>query len=222
MKIQGAIFDMDGTLVDTLMLWDVMWEHFGRLYRGIEGFRPDPLFEKELRTMVLRDAMEYIHAHCGIGRNAQELVDHFDEILPELYADKFLMKPGAKEFLDYCLEQNIPMVLASATAKKFIEIALDSRGIRKYFGAVLSCSDIGKGKDHPDIFLEALRILGTDIEETCVFEDSYVALETASAAGFKTVGVYDKYAFEQERLKNSADYYIAKGETLMKLTPFEK
>ena len=114
------------------------------------------------------------------------------------------------------------MVLASATAKHFIEIALDKRGIRKYFKAVLSCSDIGKGKEHPDIFLEALREIGTDIEETFVFEDSYVALETASAAGFKTVGIYDRYAFEQERLKNSATYYIAKDETLMKLAPFEQ
>ena len=65
-------------------------------------------------------------------------------------------------------------------------------------------------------------MIGTDIEDTFVFEDSYVALETASAAGFKTVGVYDRYAFEQERLARSATHYIAKGETLMKLTPFEK
>ena len=74
MKIQGAIFDMDGTLVDTLMLWDVMWEHFGKLYRGVEGFRPDPLFEKELRTMVLRDAMVCIHAELGMGEDADELL----------------------------------------------------------------------------------------------------------------------------------------------------
>jgi beta-phosphoglucomutase-like phosphatase (HAD superfamily) len=129
-----------------------------------------------------------------------------------------MMKPGAKQFLDYCFEQKIPMVLASATAKTFIEIALNTHGMHKYFRAVLSCSDIGKGKEYPDIFLAALKILGTDMEDTFVFEDSYVALETASAAGFKTVGVYDRYAFEQERLKSSADYYIAEGETLMKLT----
>ena len=222
MKIKGAIFDMDGTLVDSLWGWEELWEWGGRKYLGIEGYRPDEAIDKAVRTMVLRDAMEYIHSNCGIGRDAQELVDHFNEILPELYATKFMMKPGAKEFLDYCFEQKIPMVLASATAKAFIEIALNAHGMHKYFRAVLSCSDIGKGKEHPDIFLEALKILGTDMEDTFVFEDSYVALETASAAGFKTVGVYDRYAFEQERLARSATHYIAKGETLMKLTPFEE
>ncbi|MBO5701058.1 MAG: HAD family phosphatase [Clostridia bacterium] len=222
MKIKGAIFDMDGTLIDSLWGWDELWEWGGKKYLGIENYRPDEAIDKAVRTMVLSDAMEYIHQHCGLGHDAQELIDHFDEILPELYATKFMMKPGAREFLDYCLEQGIPMVLASATAKTFIEIALDTHDMWKYFKAVLSCSDIGKGKEHPDIFLEALKILGTDMEDTFVFEDSYVALETASAAGFKTVGIYDRYAFEQERLKNSATHYIAEGESLMKLVPFEK
>ena len=222
MKITGAIFDMDGTLLDSLWGWEELWDWGGRKYLGIEGYRPDEAIDKAVRTMTLADAMEYIHEHCGLGRDAQELIDHFDEILPGLYADRFMLKPGVKEFLDYCFEQGIPMVLASATAKQFIEIALDKRDIRKYFKAVLSCTDIGKGKEHPDIFLEALRVIGTDIEDTFVFEDSYVALETASAACFKTVGVYDRYAFEQERLARSATHYIAKGETLMKLTPFEK
>ena len=217
MKIKGAIFDMDGTLLDSLWGWEELWDWGGRKYLGIEGYRPDESIDKAVRTMVLADAMAYIHEHCGLGLNSQELVDHFDEILPAMYADKFMLKPGALEFLDYCLEQGIPMVLASATAKQFIEIALDARGIRKYFKAVLSCSDIGKGKEHPDIFLHAQRLLGTEREETFIFEDSYVALETASAAGFGTVGVYDRYAFEQQRLSSSATYYIAEGETLMKL-----
>ena len=192
----------------------------GRKYLGIEGYRPDESVDKAVRTMTLADAMDYIHEHCGLGRDGQELVDHFDEILPELYATKFMMKLGTKEFLDYCLDRNIPMVLASATAKNFIEIALDTHGLRKYFKAVLSCTEVGKGKEHPDAFLEALRVLGTEREETWVFEDSYVALETASSAGFKTVGVYDRYAFEQKRLSSSATQYIAKGETLMKLVQY--
>lgn len=220
MIIKGAIFDMDGTLLDSLWGWEELWEWGGRKYLGIEGYRPDESVDKAVRTMTLADAMDYIHEHCGLGRDGQELVDHFDEILPELYATKFMMKPGTKEFLDYCLDRNIPMVLASATAKNFIEIALDTHGLRKYFKAVLSCTEVGKGKEHPDAFLEALRVLGTEREETWVFEDSYVALETASSAGFKTVGVYDRYAFEQERLSRSATQYIAKGETLMKLVQY--
>ena len=147
---------------------------------------------------------------------------HFNDILPELYATKFGLKDGVREFLDYCFENGIPMCLASATEKLYINTALDRHDMRKYFRAVLSCADIGKGKEEPDIFEEALEVLGTPKEETFIFEDSYVALETAARAGFPTVGIFDCHAFEQERLARSATHYIAEGETMMKLVPFEE
>ena len=221
MNIKGAIFDMDGTLIDSLWCWNELWEWAGRTFLGIEGFRPFPEFDRAVRTMVLSDAMDYIHEKCGLGRDGKELLDHFNAILPELYATKIGMKDGALDFLEYCRSKGIKMILASATEPKLIEIAIQRHGLDRYFGTVLSCADIGKGKDEPDIFEDALHILGTNREETWVFEDSYVALETAAGIGLKTVGVFDPYAFEQKRLKASSDIYIAEGETLMKIVPFE-
>ena len=218
MKIQGAIFDMDGTLVDTLMLWDVMWEHFGKLYRGMEGFRPDPLFEKELRTMVLRDAMVCIHDELGMGADADELLREAYSCFTDYYRNRVEMKPGAREFLDRLQAAGIPMILASATDPVLIELGLAHCDMKKYFKAVLSCATIGKGKEEPDIYLEAQKLLDTPAAETWVFEDSYVALRTAHGIGMPTVGIYDKYNdFDHEKLKALSDIYIGDGHTLAEI-----
>jgi beta-phosphoglucomutase-like phosphatase (HAD superfamily) len=89
--------------------------------------------------------------------------------------------------------------------------------IVKNFMKVFSCSDIGKGKDSPDVFLLAKEFMGEKIKETWVFEDSVVAIETAVKAGFPTVGIYDSFNYGQDKIKEIANEYIAQGQTLLKL-----
>lgn len=221
MKIKGAIFDMDGTLLDSLGGWDELWEWGGKKYLGIDGYKAPIETDKAVRTMVLYDAMAYISKHCGFGP-AEELVQHLNDTLPLLYETAFDLKDGVREFLEHLYSSGVKICLASATEMQYINIALERHGLRKYFTAVLACADVGRGKEFPDVFEAALQVLGTPKQETFVFEDSYVALETAAKAGFPTVGIFDRHAFEQQRLKRSATYYIAEGETMMKLAPVEK
>ena len=109
------------------------------------------------------------------------------------------------------------MCIASATDNKLVELAIKHCCIDKYFVRLFSCVDIGKGKDKPDIYLKAMDFLGTTKEETCVFEDSLVAITTAHKAGLKTVGIYDKFNYGHEEMQKIATEYIAQGETLKKL-----
>ena len=109
------------------------------------------------------------------------------------------------------------MCIASATDIDLIKIAVAHCRLEKYFPSILSCAEIGKGKDEPDIYLKAIECLGTSIEETCVFEDSHIAIKTANKIGAKTVGIYDKFNYGQEEMKKIADVYIGEGETLLKL-----
>ena len=117
MKIKGAIFDMDGTLLDSLWGWEELWDWGGKKYLGIEGYKPDTAIDKAVRTMVLYDAMVYVHEHCGFGP-AEELMKHFNDILPELYATQFGLKDGVREFLDYCFENGIPMCLGERRGRQ--------------------------------------------------------------------------------------------------------
>ncbi len=216
-KIKGAIFDMDGTLINSLIVWDMLWEDMGKKYLGREGFRPTKEDDKAVRTLIAVDALDLIHKNYGIGDSTEELNSFWDEYVTKFYAETVEIKDGVYEFLDELKSRDVKMCLASATDKKLLMVAIEKLGLGKYFSELLSCGDIGKGKEEPDIFLLAKEHLGTTLEETCVFEDSCVAIKTANKAGFKTVAIYDPFNYGQEEMKAVADEYIEKGETLLKL-----
>lgn len=217
LKIKTAIFDMDGTLVDSLMLWDILWTTFGEKYLSNKGFLPREEDDKKVRTLTLKEAMVLIHEHYNLGESAEELSDLTNSIMMDFYANKVELKKGVREFLEYLYSQGIKMCIASATETKLIEVAMKHCDIEKYFCKVFSCADIGKGKEEPDVFLVAKNYFGTSLEETWVFEDSVAAIETVTKIGMKTVGIYDRFNFGQERIKEIANEYIAEGETLLKL-----
>ena len=217
MKITGAIFDMDGTLIDSLGFWDYIWKRLGEIYLGDPAFRPDTITEKAVRMTTLYDGMALVHKNCGIGKDADEIFKITEDELSRFYKEKVEMKPGAREFLGSLKVRGVKMCVASATAKNLLETVMEKFGLDEYFSKLFSCNDIGKGKEHPDVFIAAHEYLGTDKESTWIFEDSIVALETATKAGYNTVGIYDRYNFGQDRIKEISVEYIAEDETLMKI-----
>ena len=217
MNIKGAIFDMDGTLVDSLMCWDVLWQRLGKKYLGDGDFRPDPVTEKAVRTLTLLDAMTLVHENCGVGESGEALWRFAVDMMVDFYENDVKAKAGALEFVEHLHGRGAKMCIASATAPELIRLALKTTGLDKYIEKVISCNDVGKGKEYPDVFIAAHEYLGTPKESTWVFEDSVVALETASRAGYKTVGIYDKYNFGLDRIPKIVDIYIDNGESLKKL-----
>lgn len=217
MKIKAAIFDVDGTLVDSLFLWDVLWKAFGKKYLNDESFSPSVEDDKKVRTLPLKDAMELIFKNYSIGESGAELLDFTNQMMIEFYSNSVKLKSGVLDFLEYLKNNGVKMCIASATAPDLLSIAVKHCGIEKYFLKVFSCGAIGKGKDQPDVFLMAADYLGTAPEETWVFEDSLVAIQTASKIGFNTVGIFDKNNYGQDKIKELSTKYIGDGETLLKL-----
>ncbi len=217
MKIKAAIFDMDGTLVDSLGIWEIMWQNLGEHFCGGNRFVPDPESAKKIRTTTLRDAMYLLHENCNLGESGEAVYQVGEQTFRDFYANTVTLKEGVREYLEYCRTNGIRAVIASATAPELIEIALEHCGVRHYFEEIFSCSVVGKGKESPDIFLHTQAWLGTPTEETWVFEDSNVALETAQRIGMPTVGVYDSHTPWQEQVRQASTIYIAQGESMQKL-----
>lgn len=214
MNITGAIFDMDGTLVDSLGFWDYIWKRLGEIFLGDEGFRPDPVTEKGVRTAPLYEAMVLVHENCGIGKSGDEVFEIVNEELLNFYKNTVQIKPGAKSFIEHLYKKGVKMCIASATSPALIDVLMEKFDLKKYIPRLFSCSEVGKGKEHPDVFIKAHEYLGTDKESTWVFEDSVVAIETAAEAGYNTVGIYDKFNFGLERVRELSTVYIGKGESL--------
>lgn len=216
-KIKGAIFDMDGTLVDSLFFWDMLWERIGNDFLGGKPFRPTDEEDKNMRTLTLYDSMCYLNSIYHIVPDDEILADYAIKMLGNFYITEVKLKAGAEEFLHRCKEYGIKMCIASASNFEYIKSVIENLNIDSFFSEIFSCEKIGKGKEEPDIYLTALEFLGTKKEETCVFEDSLTAIKTAKKIGMKTVAIYDKYNYGQDEMKLIADEYVADGETLLKL-----
>ena len=219
MNIKGAIFDMDGTLVDSLMFWDVLWRTLGEKYCNNSAFRPNAETEKAVRTLSLQEGMHLLHRTCAMGESGDALFQTATDLCAYFYAKIVHLKPGVETFLKHCKKRGIRMCVASASERAMLNIVIKRFGLDAYFSRIFSCGDIGKGKEFPDVFEQAHVYLGTPKDSTWVFEDSVTALQTAVKAGFQTVGIYDAYAFDEQRVKELSTVYIARDESLERLIP---
>lgn len=214
MKIKGAIFDMDGTLADSLFFWEYFWRSVGEKYFNDKDFKPAPEIDRAARTMIYKEAMTVFNERYKVEADNEDFINFAESYMDTFYRTEVKEKPGATALLKYLRANGVRVVLASATASNHIKSVMGVLGFAEYFDGVLSCADIGRGKDRPDIYLAAIDALGLPICDIAVFEDSCVALETAASIGLHTVGIYDEHNFGHDRLKQAAEIYVDKGESL--------
>ena len=216
MRIRGAIFDVDGTLLDSMFIWDTI----GETYLRSIGYQPKENLNETFKNMSLHQAARYYQTEYGVTRSIDEIMDGVNAMLERYYRFEVPLKPGVAELLERLRQDGVKLCIATATDRHLVEAALDRCGVLSCFGEIFTCNEVGHGKDEPDIFEEALRFLGTRREETLVFDDALYAVRTAKEAGFPVAAVYDSHERSQAEVRARSDLYLEDLTQLVELQKF--
>ncbi len=183
-----AIFDMDGTLVDSMGYWQQLGREFlaSKAVTGdIEGIlqRVKPMTMEESSALFVRE--------FDLPCTPESAMAEMNSVMDRHYRKDVPLKPGVETYLEALRQRGVSMCVASATTEPLVRICLERLGVAHYFSFFLSCDAVGVGKSRPDVYLEAARRLGAQPCQTVVYEDVLFAAETARDAGFYVAGVYD-------------------------------
>ena len=203
--LKGLIFDFDGTLFDSMFIWDTAGESY---LRSI-GKEPEVDLQKVLKPMSLLQSAQYIREKYHIPLSVEDIMDGVNRTVEDFYFHTVEPKPGVIDFLEELHRRNIKMCIATATDRYQVEAALQRCKMRHFFFEIFTCTEVGSGKDRPEIFRKAMEYLQTDRSNTAVVEDAYHAAFTAKQDGFLVVGVYDSHESRQQELLQLADVFLS-------------
>ena len=192
MDKQFAIFDMDGTLIDSMPYWgDLLDEYMAGL--GLSEDQREYLLYKT-RRMNTSEAAVVLKQELGMRRTVMDIQMEMGDLMDRHYMSDIPLKPGIVPYLQRLVEEDVTLCVATLTPTPLAKLCLERLDIAQYFDFLISCEDMGVDKSEPDIFLQCALQMGAPPFDVAVYEDSFRALRTAKRAGFYTVGVYDDSA----------------------------
>lgn len=200
--LHGAIFDLDGTLLDSMPVWNTL----ASTYLRTIGHVPRADVDAAVRALSLQQAARFFQSEYDVTLSEKEITDGIKTLIQHFYEADVQVKPGVPAILQQFSQQGVKMCIATATDTHFAKAALTRCGLMHYFTEIITCDEVGAGKDQPLIYRAALAALGTARAGTLVFEDARHALETAKADGFITIAVRDDSEPDWEYMKNTSHH----------------
>ena len=211
--MKAAIFDMDGTILDSMSMWQAIVPEFINSNKIVINASQI----SDLRGMNLRQAADYFSKNLNIELTADEIFSGWNETILNNYLTWVKPKPYACEYISELKNSGIPLAIATLTEHNLCEKALEKHGLLEMFDVILTTEDVGGiSKLQPDIFIEAAARLNANISDCVVFEDSLYAIKTAKTAGFAIWAIADKNQDAAEAIAPFCDRYIEDYSLLLK------
>lgn len=205
--IKGAIYDLDGVILDSMPVWDKAGEMF-LLNLGIQA---ESGLAKTMCCMSMTEGAKFLKERYHLDMDQDEIIKGVNQTIEDFYAYQVQLKEGVERFLKGMKQYGIKMVAATSCDRQVFTRALQRLNVMGYFDRIFTSTEIGAGKVNPDIYFAAAEHMGTLPQDTWVFEDALHAIQTAKRAGFKTVGVYDASCIDNwDEIKRISDIYLMK------------
>mgnify|MGYP000155634495 FL=1 len=203
--VKAVIFDLDGTLVDSM--W--MWETIDIEFLGKYGYSCPPELQKTIEGMGFTETAVYFKERFSLPLSIEEIKQIWTEMSIDKYRNEVPLKPGAKEFLTYLKDHGIKTGIATSNGREMVEAVLESLGVREFFQVVTTACEVNAGKPAPDIYLCVAEKLGVKPEDCMVFEDVPAGILAGKRAGMTVYAIEDEFSRKMEVEKRElADGYI--------------
>ena len=203
--IEAVIFDMDGSLVDSM--W--MWRAIDIEYLGRYGIALPEDLQTKIEGMSFRETACYFKEHFAIPDSLEEIMAEWNRMAWNKYMYEVPLKKGIPDFLRHCREKGIRLGIATSNSRELVENVAAVHNLREYFTCIMTGSEVLRGKPNPDIYLAVAHGLGVPAGRCLVFEDIVAGILAGKNAGMRVCAVEDEYSADsRDRKRELADYYI--------------
>jgi len=210
--IKGAIFDLDGTLVDSM--W--VWTQIDIDYLKMKGYSMPENLRSEIVHLSFSQTAIYFKEKFNLNDSIKEISEDWHNMAFNHYSNNVKLKLGVRDFLNNLKSFKIKIALATSNSIPLLEACLKNNGIYDYFDSITTTDEVSNGKDCPDVYLLAANKLGINPKDCLVFEDILPAIQGAKAANMKVIAVKDDECLDsKEDLLKYADKYIHSFEELL-------
>lgn len=207
--IKAVIFDMDGSLVDSMWIWKQIDIEYLSKYGYDVSDESIHNFQSNIEGMSFAETAAWVSEHYNIPRTKEEMMDDWNRMAWEKYEKEVFLKPGAYDFLQECKKRKILLGIATSNSRELVENVINARGITDIFQVIKTGSDGLPGKPAPDVYIQVAKELGVVPSECLVFEDIPKGIMSGKSAGMRVCAVEDAYSVHQREEKiKMADYYI--------------